>query len=455
MRLNKRTKIVLFFVFWLALAALFITPADNATPEQSEYYAKQMTEIRHRLARMSVASDSLPVHAGWSRVPLVPPFTTPIAIDAHRGGKHFACVQDSIYVRAVVFKQGNTKVAYISADLLIIPPLAARLADSLLHPYGYRETCLYYTATHTHSSIGGWADSYVGERFAGTYDPRVPAFIAQQICSAVLNAERKCSKVSVGFAEAPAPRLVYNRLVTDMAKLPDSCGTVDSMLRIIKLRNDNGETAAIVVFSAHNTVYHQSMMCLSGDWSGEMMRLTECDRTLDFCSFSAGSVASHGTYPVPGGEDVQLQYMAAGTAKIVKACIDTLAVQPVFRLACTTIPLYLRSPQIRLNRWFSLRPWLFYRFAGRDKPVVRVLQLGDLRMIGLPCDFSGEITIVLRAKYPSQRFLITDFNGGYIGYVVHPRHENLRTYETKTMNWFGPGSGRYMMQIIETILAAD
>ena len=81
------------------------------------------------------STDTLMV--GWSAVNLRPSFTTPIAIDAERGGKHFEGVHDSIYARAFVFKQRSKKVAYVTADLLIIPPTVTAILDTLLRQKGY------------------------------------------------------------------------------------------------------------------------------------------------------------------------------------------------------------------------------------------------------------------------------------------------------------------------------
>lgn len=173
----------------VVVAAICFKPLDTTPYQQTEFYKKELQAIDSVFANRQSLITIQPLHVGWSRINLLPPFTTPIAIDAHRVGKHFEGVHDSIYVRAFVFKQGEKKIAYISADLLIIPPTVSKMFDTLLKANGYDESNIFFTATHTHSSIGSWYDSYVGEKFAGKYDERVPEHIANCISKAILDAE--------------------------------------------------------------------------------------------------------------------------------------------------------------------------------------------------------------------------------------------------------------------------
>ncbi len=48
--------------------------------------------------------------------------------------------------------------------------------------------------------------------------------------------------------------------------------------------------------------------------------------------------------------------------------------------------------------------------------------------------------------------MINSFNGCYIGYVTddkwYDKHD-IYTYETYTMNWFGPYNGKYISELIK------
>ena len=85
-----------------------------------------------------------------------------------------------------------------------------------------------------------------------------------------------------------------------------------------------------------------------------------------------------------------------------------------------------------------------------------MLQLGNILLIGTPCDFSGELAVPLYefARQRGLELIITSFNGGYIGYITDDKWYDLEKYETKTMNWYGPGNGRYFTEIIKKLIEA-
>jgi hypothetical protein len=114
----------------------------------------------------------------------------------------------------------------------------------------------------------------------------------------------------------------------------------------------------------------------------------------------------------------------------------------------------LRKPSPRLNQTFALRPWVF-RWAFGDYPsFVKAARIGDILMVGLPCDFSGELVAEL-SRYASNkglRLIITSFNGAYAGYVTDDRHFDKDQYETITMSWFGPYNGAYFQEVVKDVI---
>lgn len=462
--MKKLLYLLLIILFATLLVCLVCFKAlDKTLYTQTAFYAKEMKAIDSVVASGTRVDINAPFEAGWARINLLPPFTTPIAIDAKRGGKHFEGVHDSIYVRAFVFRQGNYKVAYIAADLLIIPPSVTRLFDTLMQKQGFNSSNIFFTATHSHTSLGGWYNSYVGQLFAGKYDTRVPQFIATTIAAAIQSAEQNCSAAQIGYAEYPTRKLVFNRLITQMAHLPDSLGRVDSMLRVVKIVKATGQKAAIVTFAAHNTIFHQNLMSLSADWCGEMMKEVNQSGKADFTCFSAGAVGSHGPYPslnhkeeevTMPEQEADIKYMARGVAGIVINNFDSITVDSVNLLQMLHVPLYLREPNLRITENVVLRPWLFKKLFGDEPVFVNTLQLGRVFFAGMPCDFSGELVnqIDSVARRQNLKLVVTSFNGGYIGYITDSRRYRLNTYETRTMGWFGDKNGEYLSEIIHLFL---
>ncbi len=466
----------IIFKILLALVLLFVVllvvcfkPLDTTPYQQTEFYKNELKAIDSVVSNSKFKTENSEFEAGWSRINLLPPFATPIAIDAHRAGKHFEGVHDSIYVRAFVFKQGQKKIAYISADLLIIPPSVTKIFDTVLKKEGFDANNIFFTATHTHTSIGGWYDSYVGEIFAGKYDERVPEFIAETISKAIIEAEKNCAPAKIGYAEFPTQKLVFNRLITQMAHLPDSLGEVDSLLRVVKIEKATGERAAIITFSAHNTVYHENLMKLSADWCGLMMQQLNTSGKIDFASFSAGAVGSHGPYEFSKEQETEAKYIADGVSKIVLENFDSIPVATVTgpsSMVMHHLPLYLREPNLRVTENIVIRPWLFRLllegtknvfkapFRGFGGVYINTFQLGHIFFAGMPCDFSGELVneIDSAADRKNLKLVVTSFNGGYTGYITDSRRYKLNTYETRTMGWFGYANGDYLSEVAMRVM---
>jgi hypothetical protein len=444
--MKKIFKVIgLLFVLLIVVTAICLKPLDKTPYQRTDFYQKQMEEIVKLEKQQVDSTDTLMV--GWSAVNLRPSFTTPIAIDAERGGKHFEGVHDSIYARAFVFKQRSKKVAYVTADLLIIPPTVTAILDTLLRQKGYGLGNIYLTATHTHTSLGAWYPSIVGEIFAGKFDERLPKHIANCIAQSILQAEQTVEPCKIGFDTIAAPSFVENRLVHDS-------GTVDECLRLIKFEKQNSEKALLITYSAHATIFHEKMMSLSSDWPGELVnRLSELNPTT-FVAFSAGAVGSQGPAKCAKSQSDNVDCMATGLAKLIQNRLNTIKTNSETYLNMRHIPLYLRSPNLRVTKSLVLRPWLFYWLFGNEKVYINSLKLGDIFFVGLPCDFSGELVEPLSglAQKMGYNLVVTSFNGGYIGYITDDKWYELPAYETQTMGWFGAGNGSYFNQIIQQIL---
>jgi neutral ceramidase len=91
---------------------------------------------------------------------------------------------------------------------------------------------------------------------------------------------------------------------------------------------------------------------------------------------------------------------------------------------------------------------------GEYPVYITALRIGNLILIGTPCDYSGELTAELykQAAEMDVHVMVTSFNGGYIGYVTPDEYYDVDHYETRLMNWYGPGSGAYISETVSRLL---
>jgi neutral ceramidase len=136
------------------LAVLLIGPVDNSSLGEHEFYQETMQRLNFFQPAQHRPKSSLKV--GWAKVNITPKRHMPMAGYAPRN--HFDSVHDSVYVRILAIDNGDIQCFIISADLLLFPPA---LQNKILETKN-KNRFMYFTATHAHSSLGGWDNSVIG-----------------------------------------------------------------------------------------------------------------------------------------------------------------------------------------------------------------------------------------------------------------------------------------------------
>ena len=421
-----------------------LTPVDSTPYQQMPFY----TQTKQRLTELAKPPEAkAQLRAGWAKVSLVPPFTTPTGGYGVRRSKHWSTILDSILVRAIVLDNGATKVAIVSADLLIIPPTVSAILKKRLAEVGFSWNNVYFSAVHSHNSLGGWAPGMIGELFAGDYDERVENFVAEKIIEAIRAAAKNCAAVRVGYTQADASSQVYNRVF-------DNKKDTDGLIRAIKLQKNTGESALICSFAAHSTVLGaEQWQYLSRDYPGVLVDELE-KKTKVFALFMAGAVGGMGPDVIGKGDSARLQNQGKALAQRIEANLPNLQMNNNNTLKILTLPLTLREPHARVWGNWRVRPWLFYAVYGDYPADLKVLRIGNTVLAGTPCDFSGFLVPDFQdiATNKKINLMITSFNGGYVGYITPDRLYNLDNYETQTMNWFGPQNAAYFEELMKGMI---
>ncbi|MEM8896217.1 MAG: neutral/alkaline non-lysosomal ceramidase N-terminal domain-containing protein [Bacteroidota bacterium] len=443
---KKWLKILGVTISILILIGLTLISTVDRTPYQKMPYYEKTIDAFSALQPTITTGDTLKV--GWSRVSLVPEETVPLSGYGKRRGAHYSGIHDSVYVRAFVFDNGLSKATYVSADLLIVPPLVYERIFELLDSEDFNPDNTFLTATHSHSSIGGWQPGIVGRLFSGEFDLDMVEFIAQQIATAIEGASEETSQAQIGYSAVMAADLVRNRLVGDQV------GQIDPWFRIIKIIKDNGEVGLLTSFAAHATCTGGSFMELSADYPGLMVKMLEADSTIDFASYGAGAVGSMAPL-APRLDDLEeIKYIASNLVPQIMLIQNATPTDYTTELGFAREKVELRVPHFRISENLRLRPWVFEQVFGEVEATVNALKIGDQLLIGTPADFSGELIEPLSnlARTQGHHLMVHSFNGSYMGYVTKDEWYDLDKYETRTMNWFGPYNGDYFSELISVLI---
>jgi neutral ceramidase len=433
-------KIIGFFLLAvLIFVAAILLPIDRTPYQEKEFYGHMMKRL-DSLGRNIMPTKANGFSTGFAKENITPSSPVATAGYGNRRGKNFTSVLDSVFVRAVVVQNGTEKVAIVSADLLIIPPEVTEQLKVRLPSVGFTINNTFLNAIHTHNSIGNWGTGATGFIY-GDYSQEIVNLITDGILRSIKNASADLAPSSFRNGSIAVPNVLRNRL-------DKTGGTVDSLLHLVEITRADSTKVAIVTFNAHATCLFSRDLELSRDYPGELVDKLEAEG-YTFAMFMAGAVGSHGCRPPEFGRSC-IGWMADEISKKVNVLRDSLQPMEDSALQMIRIPLELGDPQVKISEDWRIRPWVFKAAFGEYKPYLTGLRIGKIIFLGTPCDFSGELTKPIRALAASGGFqvIVTSFNGNYIGYITADKYYDRSHYETRLMNWYGPGNGAYLTECL-------
>lgn len=435
----KLIKILLYIGFvGFTLFVILFKPVNNQPYQQQPYYAKTLANLDSMASQPKTPKGDT-VRAGWSRQSITP--EEPVKLMGYGLKGDYERIHDSLYVRVVVFSDGYQKIAFVSYDLMMVHPAVVEAVEQSMDSLMVNH--IYFTAVHTHNGYGEWATGLAGKVIAGGYNKDLVYMIASKTKLALMEAIGTQEPVAIGYSEYPLPALLGNRLVKG--------GPTDSLLRVVALRKKNGETGIICTFAAHATYITSKSKDLSADYPGALIEQLEADTTISFAVFAAGAVGSHSPAKQPDFSYEALDHYAAQLARPFLLEKDDMTFQFTNRLLFLSLPIVLGEPQLKISERWCVRPWLFNAFFREIDPAITLLQIGTVAFVGYPGDFSGMLYPNIN-KPDGLHVVVTSFNGNYIGYIIPDILYNHNDPEAREMNWFGPNTGSYFIDLTNRLL---
>jgi neutral ceramidase len=397
-----------------------------------------------------------PLKAGFSRVKLTPEINAPtnepglgrfsqvsLAGYGSRQGAAATGVHDDVWVKAVALEVQQRRVVLVASDALIVPREVAEAATAILQQeLGLPRESIYFGATHTHSSLGGWGQGLVAEAFAGKFQPGVRVWFAQCLARAVREAVADLAPATLASGSFTAPEFVRNRLV-------GAQGRIDPEFSVLHLKRADGRNAVVGAFAAHATVLGANNLEFSADYPGEWQRAVEA-ATGGVAVFFGGGVGSHS--PVPGDPAFAgTKRMGEALARRTTELLPNLTPQTAPEFGVFGLEVSLPELHARVTDERRLTPAVSRQLLPvTDRTYLQAVRLGQAIWVSTPCDFSGELALPLKEHFALRgyRLTVTSFNGDYIGYVVPAKYYHLDGYEPRTMSFFGPTIPDYFDELI-------
>jgi len=428
------------FIFLLLFIAVVTAPIDRSLWKENPDYWQTFQYIDSVDLKPKLPPQEL--KAGWAKVNITP--SEPKKLVGFKPSGPYEAIRDSLFVKAIALQVENQTVYIISYDLLLAPPEIVEAVHSKLGS----ATQLYFSATHTHTGFGGWDSSLASRFITGKFDENSFNKLVEKTILAIKTAGQNLERASIGFGEADGSNWVKNRL--------DQEGKVDGLLRFLKIETQSGKSAALVSFSAHSTNIPSHILALSRDYPGVLTDKLE-EKTVDFALFCGGMMGSHKPKN-PGLSDFALaQKMGEELSLKIENNFHEIQLKDAIAVSYHHIPVKLPQAQLRLTQGLAVRSFVFNLLLGKLEASITYLQLGDIVLLGMPCDFSGELLIdgnlATIAKANNLNLIITSFNGDYVGYITPDRYYDTKAKEeVRTLNWVGPNKGNYFIELAKRVL---
>lgn len=430
---------------------LAIDKVDYTPYFETEYYQKGRARLDSVIEQTHLVQGR--VNLGFARVNITPPIGkeiesvafahVPLAGYGDRKGAAATGVLDSLYVSVVAIEVESQRRLFITADLLIIPPKIADGSSKVAsEKLGIERSQIWFSATHTHSGLGGLTEKFVGEAFGGPYNPDLEQWLIQQFCSAMEIALADLQPGRLGIGQFEDAIHIRNRIVGER-------GEEDIDFVMIRLEQDEGKTAIIGAYGGHATTLGSSNLAFSGDYPGQWrMRLEESG--IDYALFFSGSVGSHSVDAASKSENRMRQIGYALADSVLRHSVH-IPMKDSIELASISFPIDLPKLQVRISKSLALDPFITRRlFPPIGNVHLQAMRLDRLIWATVPADFSGELAIDLKNEMHRHGYhgLISSFNGGYVGYILPAKYYHYDQYEARTMSWFGPGLNPYVDEML-------
>lgn len=382
-------------------------------------------------------------NVGFGKQDITPPLPFPMAGIAVREGRPAKSVHDPLWARALAFFDGTTTAVVLSADLLLISePLRDAVHKTVTERGGHLDGLLI-TATHTHSSTGGYLDRDVTKLFMGPFDPDIEALLVNGMAVAVLQALEDLSPSKIAFGEVQTEGLNYNRR--------HKLGPIDRTLGVLSISRREKDIQ-VVTFGAHPVVAaFRDYNAASADYPGELIR--EIEKGGDHAMFIVGPVgAVNVLYPEgPMELDVHLRLLKTlFMEKIDQArqgMLPTKGTEVAFAYEEVTLTPGYPKLFVEGKEWadilaFPLRIYL-HRFAKKSlgqqrRARVLVLRVGDLIITGFPADLGAGVGLAAKeiiAKSGLRTVVVASQTDDYVGYVHMPPDYSRFEWDDKDARW--------------------
>lgn len=321
--------------------------------------------------------------------------------------------EGDLTVRALVWEEGETRVAIVSADFLGFPSALGNKVRAKVH--GIPGENILIGATHTHSAPDcyGFPDGKGGFASDLKYLDFVCNKMAETINSAVSNLQPASLKIATGEAKG---KIAYNYYAPQL---------YDPRCSVIQAIGSDGKPFAVLInYAIHPEVLGSSAGIISPDLIGPL-----CDRikekgggTAIFMNGAQGGMITADNRNSEGKdlrtwpECVRIGQLLADEALRI---VEDAPVQKTPKLFCAARTVSFPIDSLMMRAIIMASP-LGYKGAetGRASTQVNVVNVGDAQILTIPGEALPNIGYYLKRKMHGEHNLLFGLTNDAFGYIL-------------------------------------
>lgn len=361
------------------------------------------------------------LEAGAAKTDITAPVGTPLSGYGARMGRDSTGVHDPIWSRALYLDDGQTRLFWVSVDLVAInPELRARVLE--LAPAVVPKENVLLTATHTHNGHGGMSRNLVMRFVTGRFMPEILEKTAAGIAASMQGAYDKRRRAALGYAVGTHEGLSANRRYKD--------GPVEQQVGVILVEDADGNPISIVThFTGHPTsIDEPDTFLFSADYPGfyylEMETLMGPECVPIFLN------GAEGNQTIGNPENKSAWERTESVGRLIARRAHEIAQGITY--TDTTLSVTRKTAVLPLTLAQALLPGAVDLYS---------LEINDLLISFFPGEPCVELGLTLRERALARGYAAhfsVGLSNDYLMYFVPRQHYGDLTYES-SMTFFGPG----------------
>lgn len=462
------------FFFTLLLALGFVLPATAQSPK--------------------------PVLRAGAYAQDVTPQKFPISVNGGMSDRKATSAHDPLHARCLVVDDGKTKVALVVVDSCMIPrEIHIATKELATKKTGIPAANILISATHTHT-----APTLAGT-FQSDADEEYVRFLTQKIAEGIEKANSNLVPAKMARGVGEEPNQVFNRRwrmkegvintdpfggTTDKVKMnpghvnPDllePAGPIDPHVTALSIRSIADKPLAL--YANYSLHYVGDLPALSADYYGVFAEVIEKKLKAGAGFVGLLSNGTSGDVNNINFKEPAPKYKPGERSRLVAEAVADAAIQGLSKaeyrsdvaiaVATELLELPVRKPtaaEIKraeelldkakgrelksVEEIYARETTFMARYPDTVPLAIQVIRIGDLGIVGIPCEVFAEIGLEIKKASPFPVTCVVSLANGYNGYLPTPAQHALGGYETwrARSSYLGVKSSEEIIKVVKELL---